>query len=177
LYGVPFRMNATATITNPQIRELIMIVLALLVIASPFSRVGHSFAVGELVGTISPACLQQNCGAPFFCHHSDLTVQYHILIYCHRGRKSIKSSTTKQKAFGISKPKAQIAEGINVELNLSVQRGIYFFCSSFCLLTLLDRHLGQARSTMGPLGSKGILNSCPHLKHLKVASSAIVSPI
>jgi hypothetical protein len=50
----------------------------------------------------------------------------------------------------------------------------YFF-SSFNLLTLLDWHLGQARSTKGPLGSKGILNSCPHLKHLKVASSAISS--
>jgi hypothetical protein len=54
---------------------------------------------------------------------------------------------------------------------------IAYFFSSFSLLTLLDWHLGQARSTKGPLGSKGILNSCPHLKHLKVASSAIISPI
>jgi len=54
---------------------------------------------------------------------------------------------------------------------------VFYFCSSFILLTLLDWHLGQARSTIGALGSKGILNSCPHLKHLKVASSAMLSPI
>jgi hypothetical protein len=37
LCGVPFRITATATITTPQISELIMMVLALLVMASPFS--------------------------------------------------------------------------------------------------------------------------------------------
>ncbi|MGB2805301.1 MAG: hypothetical protein WBD64_10460 [Candidatus Zixiibacteriota bacterium] len=83
----------------------------------------------------------------------------------------------KQKAFGWLKPKAPILEEIKVGLNLSVQRGIYFFFSSFILLTLFDRHLGQARSTIGPLGSKGSLNWCPHLKHLKSASCAIDSPM
>jgi hypothetical protein len=53
----------------------------------------------------------------------------------------------------MSKPKARKTEEINMGLNLSVQRGIYFFFSSFILLTLLDKHLGQARSTIGPLGS------------------------
>jgi hypothetical protein len=37
--------------------------------------------------------------------------------------------------------------------------------------------LGQARSIKGALWSKGCLNSFPHLKHLKVASSAMISPI
>ena len=68
--------------------------------------------------------------------------------------------------------------GIRASLtNKSTVPQIYYFFSSFILLTLLDRHLGQARSIKGALGSKGILNSCPHLKHLKVASSAIISPI
>jgi len=53
----------------------------------------------------------------------------------------------------------------------------YFFTSSFILLTLLDWHLGQARSIKGALGSKGCLNSFPHLKHLKVASSGMITPI
>jgi hypothetical protein len=58
--------------------------------------------------------------------------------------------------------------------NCEISKIKTYFFSSFILLTLLDKHLGQARSTKGPLGSKGILNSCPHLKHLKVASSTIL---
>jgi len=56
----------------------------------------------------------------------------------------------------------------------------YFFSSSptdptsdLILLTEFDWHLGQARSTKGPLGSKGILNSCPQRKHLNLVSSGI----
>jgi hypothetical protein len=82
----------------------------------------------------------------------------------------------------VNKPKAKKENKTSLILCLPHQDGTaklngYFFFSSFILLTLLDRHLGQARSTIGPLGSKGILNSCPHLKHLKVASSAIIAPI
>ena len=49
----------------------------------------------------------------------------------------------------------------------------YFFSSSLILLTELDWHLGQARSTKGPFGSKGIINSFPQAKHLNLASSGI----
>jgi len=98
------------------------------------------------------------------------------------------NGTESKKAFGVSKPKAQKEYKTRLILCLPHQDertklDCYFFFSSFpmdpadILLTLLDRHLGQARSTMGPLGSKGILNSCPHRKHLKVASSATFTPI
>ena len=52
----------------------------------------------------------------------------------------------------------------------------YFLSASFLsLLMLLLLHTGHCLSISGAAGSKGALCSCPHLRHLKVASSAAIS--